>query len=187
MSSKFDYLYERVVDGMTPGNRPVKYTFSDKITKEQGQEFINFLEQNTKITSDMMKLDQVQLTDGKWELFWNVVRDTAQKQNALTNFTPEMWDELRKFYSNRVSGANLINADTSSDEHISADGKRVTDIEIKQQNLNKSNLQNLSFLELYDKQMQNIDITNRKSFTEYQQQPQYMHGQQPPPPPKREI
>ena len=53
--------------------------------------------------------------------------------------------------------------------------------------IDKSNLQNLSFLELYDKQMQSIDVTNRKSFADYQLQPQYMHGQQPPPPPKHKI
>jgi len=187
MSSNFDTLYERVVDGRTPAKRPVKYTFSDEITDDQGKEFIHFLEQNTKITSDMRTLDSVPLSDSKWDLFWNVVQETAKKQNALANFTPEMWNQLRRFYNNRVTGANLINADTRSDEHVNDKGQRITDIEIKQQNLNTSNLQNLSFLELYDKQMQSIDVTNRKSFADYQLQPQYMHGQQPPPPPKRKI
>jgi hypothetical protein len=83
MSSKFDYLYERVVTGVTPAKRPVKYTFSDQITDEQGKEFINFLEQNTKLSSDMRTLDSVPLNDNKWNVFWNVVQDTAKKQNAL--------------------------------------------------------------------------------------------------------
>ena len=148
--TKFNALYEKIIQGTTAFKHIVKYTFPDTIPDAKCDEIVSFLETNPDLASVINNLEHTKLTDPQWKSFWVSVKQSAAKQGKLTDITEDEWNTISSYFVNRLWGARL------------KDGEEA---------FNNDKATSSTYLQRYDNAIKTKQPQDQISFTASQMQP----------------
>lgn len=130
--SKFNKLYEKIVNAKTAFGHDTYYTLADELDDVKCKELVNFLEseKGLELAGIINKLEHVPLGDPQWKEFLTKLKNTAKEEKVLKSFTDSDWALLGTRFINRVWGKRKEAADEQRRNINNPEEKKLADKDI---------------------------------------------------------